>query len=535
MSVLLQKKEFLTIKEASLWASEYLKKNISSSNISYLIQYGRIEKFQNNNTTFINKKNLISYYKNTTHKKAIQWRKKLGNDLNWNLSFEHLKEKDTTKHVHRLHPYKGKFIPQLVEYFIDNHTDDFKKKSYFQKGDILLDPFCGSGTALVQSNELGIHAIGVDISNFNSLITNIKLQKIDFTHLKKELEKITVSLKNFVLKTDILELEEELLNELKSYNKKYFSSPEFKIKLREKSIIEKDYIPEREEEFLAIYEKIVKKYKLITNSNKNSFIDNWYLAPVKDELFYTLDLTNKIKSQAIKNVITIILSRTMRSCRTTTHADLATLKHPVQRPYYCQKHGKICKPIFSILSWWIRYSKDTLLRLKEFEKIRTNTYQYCLQGDSKNIDLFLQLKKKNKKFAELAIKKKIKGIFSSPPYVGLIDYHQQHAYAYELFGFCRNDELEIGPLFKGQGLEARKSYIKNISQVLKKSKKYLQEDYDVFLVANDKYKIYPTIAEKSEMIIVNQYKRPVLNRTEKDKSAYAEIIFHLKEKNNATF
>ena len=32
------------------------------------------------------------------------------------------------------------------------------------------------------------------------------------------------------------------------------------------------------------------------------------------------------------------------------------------------------------------------------------------------------------------------------------------------------------------------------------------------------------------MKIVNQYKRPVLNRTEKDTSAYAEMIFHLKER-----
>jgi len=30
------------------------------------------------------------------------------------------------------------------------------------------------------------------------------------------------------------------------------------------------------------------------------------------------------------------------------------------------------------------------------------------------------------------------------------------------------------------------------------------------------------------MKIVNQYKRPVLNRTEKDKGAYSETIFHLK-------
>ena len=114
--------------------------------------------------------------------------------------------------------------------------------------------------------------------------------------------------------------------------------------------------------------------------------------------------------------------------------------------------------------------------------------------------------------------------------MGLINYHEQHAYAYDLFGFKRNDELEIGPLYKGQGKQARESYIKGVSQVLINSKRFLQNNYDIFLVANDKYNMYPTIAEKSGMQIVNQYKRPVLNRTEKNKSAYAEIIFHLKEK-----
>jgi len=69
-----------------------------------------------------------------------------------------------------------------------------------------------------------------------------------------------------------------------------------------------------------------------------------------------------------------------------------------------------------------------------------------------------------------------------------------------------------------------------LSDVLNNCKKYLENDYDTFLVANDKYNMYPTIAENAEMKIVNQYKRPVLNRTEKDKGAYSEIIFHLKKK-----
>ncbi len=60
--------------------------------------------------------------------------------------------------------------------------------------------------------------------------------------------------------------------------------------------------------------------------------------------------------------------------------------------------------------------------------------------------------------------------------------------------------------------------------------KFLAANYNVFLVANDKYNLYPQIAEIAGMRIVNQYKRPVLNRTEKDKTAYSEVIFHLREK-----
>lgn len=60
--------------------------------------------------------------------------KNLSEDVNWHLSFAQYKEAERTKHVHRLHPYKGKFIPQLVEYFLDTHTDEFKKKYIFKKG-----------------------------------------------------------------------------------------------------------------------------------------------------------------------------------------------------------------------------------------------------------------------------------------------------------------------------------------------------------------------------------------------------------------
>jgi len=144
------------------------------------------------------------------------------------------------------------------------------------------------------------------------------------------------------------------------------------------------------------------------------------------------------------------------------------------------------------------------------------------------LTFFSGLNKRDASFAKVVETNKIDGIFSSPPYVGLIDYHEQHAYSYDLFGFERKDELEIGPLYKGQGRAARESYAQGIADVLNNSKKYLKKDYDVFLVANDKYGLYPKIAELAGMQIVNQYKRPVLNRVEKDRNAYSEIIFHLK-------
>lgn len=523
--------ELLTIKEASIWATEYLGKTVTPSNISYLIQYGRIRKKGTDGSTQVSKQELIKYYKSYNGQREVSWKGQLGDDLDWHLSFDQYKEAETTKHVHRLHPYKGKFIPQLVEYFLDDHTDSFKTETYFQEGDIVLDPFSGSGTTLVQASELGIHALGIDVSAFNALIANCKVTKYNLVDIQIEISRITKALKGFLANSHTLEFEGKLLQALYDYNNKNFPVPEYKYRVRQGTINETQYGAEKEKGFLPTFNRLVSEFNIQLRQNRSdTFLDKWYLQHIRDEIRFVFDEVNKIGNEDTRKIISVILSRTIRSCRATTHADLGTLIEPITATYYCAKHGKMCKPLFSILKWWETYTKDTLQRLAQFDRLRTQTYQTCLTGDSRTIDIFKELEQQNAAFVELAQQKKIKGIFSSPPYVGLIDYHEQHAYAYDLFGFQRQDELEIGPLFKGQGREAKQSYIQGISDVLNNCKRFLVGDYDILLVANDKYRMYPIIAENTGMQIVKQYKRPVLNRTEKDKGAYSEIIFHLKKK-----
>ena len=226
----------------------------------------------------------------------------------------------------------------------------------------------------------------------------------------------------------------------------------------------------------------------------------------------------------------LILSRTLRSVRATKHTDLDRLKKPQYTPYFCYKHYKICKPIFSLIPTFKKYAKDTIKRLAEYKKLKTSSYQLALVGDSRTIDIFEEVKKKNLEFYNLLQQKKITGILTSPPYVGQIDYHEQHAYAYEIFNIPRRDELEIGPLFRGKGREARESYIEGISQALKNCLKFTVDNPVVIIVANDEFNLYPIIAERVGLKIIKEYKRPVLNRTSRDRNAYYESVFIMRKK-----
>lgn len=379
-----------------------------------------------------------------------------------NLSFADVREYERTKHVHRLHPYLGKFIPQLVEVFL---------KEYFTKGDYIIDPFMGSGTTLIEANILGMHSAGIEISYFNCLIAEIKTKKYDLELAEKEVKDILIKTTEY----------SNWLNQGK---------------------IASTYLDD-----------IYKKLKI-----NSEYLHTWFSDKALQEiLFYK----KEIKNYKNQDLLKIILSRATRSARLITHFDLARPTKPIREKYYCIKHRRECQPTDEAMKFINRYSWDTLRRVKEFDNLKTEAKIKVIQGDSRYID-FKDIKGyKGGKF---------NGIFTSPPYVGLIDYHDQHKYAYELFGYKDNSDKEIGPASNGRSISAKEAYKKDIIKVFQNMNRFLKPKSKIFVVVNDRDNIYPEIAKECNYIIEKIFHRPVLMRTERDNAKFSESIYYFVKK-----
>ena len=80
------------------------------------------------------------------------------------------KKSNTKEYTHCFHSYPAMMIPQVARRIIE---------SYGSKSKILFDPYCGTGTSLVEANLKGINAIGTDINPLARLIAFAKTTKID--------------------------------------------------------------------------------------------------------------------------------------------------------------------------------------------------------------------------------------------------------------------------------------------------------------------------------------------------------------------
>jgi len=351
-------------------------------------------------------------------------------DLSW--SEQQLPERERTKHVHRLHPYLGKYIPQLVEELFRRHVP--------ARGRV-LDPFAGSGTTLVQALESGLHSVGVDIAAFNCLLMEVK----------------TNEHKPFVL-------EHELRDALARFERGDGAA-----------------------------------------SDESAYVRSWFAPQAREDLLRFRSLLGDYEHA---DVLQIVLARAARSARLTTHFDLDFPKVPQVGPYHCYKHKRECKPIEKADHFVRRYTLDTLTRLKEFARVRTKRSVEVLHGDA----------------GELELPGLFDAVVTSPPYPGLIDYHEQHRYAYELLGLDDLRDREIGAAERGTSKAAIESYADGIVRVLGSCSEVLKPRGRFVIVVNDRRGLYPQILERSGLVLEQSYQRHVNRRTGRRAGEYFETV-----------
>lgn len=358
-----------------------------------------------------------------------------GLNLNW--QERDLPERQRTKHVHRLHPYLGKFVPQLVEIFLRKYRPA-----------VVVDPFCGSGTTLVEAKTLGAASFGCDISEFNCLLSRVKTDDYD-------------------------------------------------VKLAEQEILD------------AYHRTDDSSYGLLLESKgvyaKNAYLRDWFAPQALAEL---QSYQAVISDYHYQDLLKVILSRSARSARLTTHFDLDFPRKPQLEPYHCYKHTRICSPTESARRFLKRYSLDTIKRINEFAMLQSEAKAEVICGDSRNVE-----------FPQCDL------VITSPPYVGLIDYHEQHRYAYELLGLNWNEDSEIGAAKRGTSQSAQTAYRENIEQVFLNVRRALNRDARMVVVVHDRRNLYLDIARNLGFRIETELHRHVNRRTGRRSGEFYESVF----------
>ncbi|HEU5277780.1 MAG TPA: DNA methyltransferase [Gaiellaceae bacterium] len=352
-------------------------------------------------------------------------------DLALSWSERDLPERERTKHVHRLHPYLGKFIPQLVEVLLAR---------YFRPGQHVLDPFAGSGTTLVQGLESGLDGTGVDVAAFNCLLMDVKTQTYN----------------PFVL----------------------------------------------EQELRAAHARVGET----SGERPSAYVRRWYAPQAARELLGFRSLIDEFEHA---DVLRVVLARAARSARRTTHFDLEFPQAPQREPYWCHKHRRECRPVETASQFLRRYTLDTLARLKEFARVRGRGRRATvIHGDMREHELA----------------QRYDGIVTSPPYPGLIDYHEQHRYAYELLGLDDRRELEVGAAAAGSSRAALADYTESMVQVLLNANASLRKGAPVVIVVNDRRDLYPEILERAGLRLEDRLRRHVNRRTGRRAGEFFEDV-----------
>ena len=106
----------------------------------------------------------------------LKHRRRLGADWDYRTA-------DTKEYTHGIHPYPAMMIPQVARRLIE---------MYGRKGDVLLDPYCGTGTTLLEGMLANLKSTGTDLNPLARLIAKVKTTPVELDQLDQEIENFIV-------------------------------------------------------------------------------------------------------------------------------------------------------------------------------------------------------------------------------------------------------------------------------------------------------------------------------------------------------
>ena len=96
--------------------------------------------------------------------------------------------RDQRSYTHGIHKYPAKFFPELPRWIIQR---------YSQPGDLILDPFMGSGTTNLEALLLERPSVGVDIDPFSRMLARVKTSPLNVDDLSAVREQLAALLNGF--------------------------------------------------------------------------------------------------------------------------------------------------------------------------------------------------------------------------------------------------------------------------------------------------------------------------------------------------
>ena len=291
--------------------------------------------------------------------------------------------------THYLFRYPAKFHPPIAAALV---------KNYSKSGDLILDPFCGSATLLVEARALGRNGIGLDIDPVAAFIADVKTRRIGVDSLRRST-------------TFLMDRIKDIRRSEVAYERLQFKD-----------------ISSR------VFKSEMNRYKLKAPPIPNIF--HWF------RKYVIVDLA-RLRSAIVKSRVPKTHKRFFLACfcsiiRNVSNADpvpvsgLEVTTHMRAK----EKKGRIIDPIRNYMVTINRAISDQ----EQFQTaiVRSGTTVRIAQGDATSLGKH--------------VRRKVDVVITSPPYHNAVDYYRRHTLETYWLGLIDNPEqrLDLLPKYIGR-------------------------------------------------------------------------------------